>query len=153
MPAPMVRQSRPGISPTGRQLKWGLAAAGAASVGIGLVLLTPRKPKLKGKTAWTPMTDGEFRAVYGEAARRVPVEDPPPPLAAPAPAHRVESNSGTAQPWWAITAAEQEAIRRWDASLEKELLIEDLPRWLDANADALPRVDVELLKKKLSRDV
>ncbi len=157
-----LTSGKKGMDPaTRRQLRNGLAAAGAASLGIGLMLLLTRKPRLRGKTRWMSMADLPSE----ELKRKKPPTMsgprdtvPPAPLPKPGP---FPNEYVSPQPdalayngrWWAITMHEQFAIDLWNESVEKDLGIESLDRWLDANADELPRVDVELLKKKLNRNV
>ena len=55
-------------------------------------------------------------------------------------------------PWWAITAAEQEAIYRWDVSPEKRFEGKSLDFWLDAHQGEIKGVNIWRLKEKLWRD-
>jgi len=66
----------------------------------------------------------------------------------------VDDTVPSARPrWWAITWKEQLAIDRWDRSIEKEFaVLVSLEDWLDAHAQELPGVNIDLLKAKLNRE-
>ena len=157
VPAPVRRLSIPktapapsGATPKGRRHPT-VDPTGLALVAAGGLLLLALRPDGKGTKAaasaaetWAPPPT--WKREWPRGAAHVP--QPLPPLRTA----RAEPTPSFPEPWWGVTDAEQEALARWDASLDKRHRATPLDRWLDANRSDLKGVDVERLKAKLRRD-
>ncbi|PCI36512.1 MAG: hypothetical protein COB53_09305 [Elusimicrobia bacterium] len=150
IPPGEFRPARKSKKTASRSIGRTLGVIGASSIGVGLFFLIPkakrpvRFTRLRHRYLLPPPGD-EFRP---PTMGPLPESSVPPKYVTPPPA-----DLKYVSPWWAITMHEQRAIDRWSESPERELGIHSLEAWLDAHAETLLQVDVELLKKKISRSV